>query len=563
MLGVSTTGNGAAAAAQLESYVGSKATTRTFAVRTHMEAVKYLGGGTTSARQGFLAGSDVLKPMTAPTIAALLGAVKTAARAKLPAVGDPRPAGRPGREGPVGRLVVGLAYPRSASSQWYSGLAAHPTSAQLRAAQTFITNGHRAVRPSTAGGYVNYLETGRSVSSVLRRELRQAADGQEEVRPDQLLPQRRTRSPDPTCPAASLSAMKLWRLIAGVLVFVFVSAGISPAWACACGGYLPDPGSEARVFGENALVRYDGTPGGDRVVDVRPGPVEEGGLDHAGAGRGDGRRSATRICSHRLQSLTRPKVVTKKTYWPFRDLGLGGKGGGDSGGAPMAPGGVEVRQQMELGPFEVARLGGSSATAVTDWLRTNGYVVPETLAGNLTPYIAEKWEIVAVKLAPKQDGTPMAGSTPPLRLTFASPRIVYPMRLSKGAKNAQTVTVYVAAPYRVDASKLPDPAVKPELLFAGRIEHEIQPATGRADVVPDGVLGDVRPAGTDHRRLRVHPGGQRRRVPAGHLGHREQEVEHALDHDRRTCCSAAVLLCSASCAALIFGPRRRRRDRRA
>ena len=53
--------------------------------------------------------------------------------------------------------------------------------------------------------------------------------------------------------------MKLWRLLAGVLVFVFVSAGISPAWACACGGYLPDTESEARVFGENALVRHDGT----------------------------------------------------------------------------------------------------------------------------------------------------------------------------------------------------------------------------------------------------------------------------------------------------------------
>jgi len=164
VLGVSTTGNGAAAAAQLESYIGSKATTRTFAVRTHMEAVKYLGGGTTSARQGFLAGSDVLKPMTAPTIAALLGAVKTAARAKLPASAILDPLGGQAAKVPSGgsswgwRSAVGVV-------QWYSGLAAHPTSAQLRAAQTFITNGHRAVRPSTAGGYVNYLETGRSVST--------------------------------------------------------------------------------------------------------------------------------------------------------------------------------------------------------------------------------------------------------------------------------------------------------------------------------------------------------------------------------------------------------------
>lgn len=267
--------------------------------------------------------------------------------------------------------------------------------------------------------------------------------------------------------------MKLWRLVAGVLVFAFLGAGVAPAWACACGGYLPDAESRARVYGENALVRYDG--GQEEIVLsmsvqgqsrkaawIMPVPaaakVELGDED----------------LFWRLQSITRPKVVTRKTHWPFRDLGVMG-GRGDGAGAPMAGAGVDVRQQMRLGPFEVARLGGSSGTAVTSWLRTNGYAAPASLAGNLTPYLTEKWEIVAVKLAPKDDGTPMTGSTPPLRLTFASPRIVYPMRLSKGASTAQTVTVYVAAPYRVDASKLPDPDVKPELLYAGRVEGERAP----------------------------------------------------------------------------------------
>jgi hypothetical protein len=77
-----------------------------------------------------------------------------------------------------------------------------------------------------------------------------------------------------------------------------------------------------------------------------------------------------------------------------------------------------------------------------------------------------------VKLAPKQPGESMSGATPPLRLTFASDRIVYPMRLSKGATTEQTVTVYVAAEHRVDATKLPDPDVTPELLYAGRADDE-------------------------------------------------------------------------------------------
>ena len=165
VLGISTTGNAAAAAAQLESFVGSKASARSITVKTHMEAVTYLGGGTTSPRTGFLAGSDVLKgPMNAATITALLGAVKAAARAKTPASAILDPLGGQAAKQPAG----GASWPwRSALGvvQWYCGTPAHPTTAQLKVAQTFITNGHRAVRAYSAGGYVNYVETGRSVST--------------------------------------------------------------------------------------------------------------------------------------------------------------------------------------------------------------------------------------------------------------------------------------------------------------------------------------------------------------------------------------------------------------
>ncbi|WP_433159147.1 DUF2330 domain-containing protein [Kribbella sp. CA-247076] len=264
--------------------------------------------------------------------------------------------------------------------------------------------------------------------------------------------------------------MRFWRVVAGVLALGFVAAGVTPAWACACGGYLPDAASRARAYGENALVRYaDGTEqltlsmaiNGSSKKAAWIMPVPAAAKVELGE---DGLFS-------RLERLTRPKVVVRKTYWPFRDLGIMG-GGRDSAGAPMAGAGVTVREQMRLGPFSVARLDGSSGAAVTDWLRTNGYVVPDTLAANLTPYLTEKWEIVAVKLAPAEDGERMSGATPPLRLTFASDRIVYPMRLSKGATTDQTVTVYVAAEHRVDATKLPDPDVQPELLYAGRVRDD-------------------------------------------------------------------------------------------
>ncbi|TCC48623.1 DUF2330 domain-containing protein [Kribbella capetownensis] len=267
--------------------------------------------------------------------------------------------------------------------------------------------------------------------------------------------------------------MRLWRVLAGMLAAGFVAAGVTPAWACACGGYLPDAQSQARAYGEHALVRHDaGTEqitlsmaingSSKKAAWIMPVPaaakVELGDPD----------------LFYRLNRMTRPKVVERKTYWPFRNLGI--MAGGDTAGAAAPGSGVDVREQMVLGPFQVVRLGGSTGSAVTDWLRTTGYVVPAGLAANLTPYLSEGWEIVAVKLAPKTGGERISGETPPLRLTFASDRIVYPMRLSKGASTAQTVTVYVASAHRVDATKLPDADVRPELLYAGRVQDDAMEA---------------------------------------------------------------------------------------
>lgn len=165
VLGISTTGNATAAAAQLEAFVGIRASVRSITVKTHMQAVTYLGGGTTSPRTGFLAGSDVLRgPLDAATINALLGVVKAAARARTPASAILDPLGGQAARQPAG----GASWPwRTALGvvQWYAGTPQHPTTAQLRPAQTFITNGHRAVARYSAGGYVNYVEAGRSVST--------------------------------------------------------------------------------------------------------------------------------------------------------------------------------------------------------------------------------------------------------------------------------------------------------------------------------------------------------------------------------------------------------------
>ena len=59
-----------------------------------------------------------------------------------------------------------------------------------------------------------------------------------------------------------------------MLALGFVAAGVTPAWACACGGYLPDAQSRARAYGENALVSYAGVSELSYDSRLRGTPVE-------------------------------------------------------------------------------------------------------------------------------------------------------------------------------------------------------------------------------------------------------------------------------------------------
>jgi FAD/FMN-containing dehydrogenase len=49
--------------------------------------------------------------------------------------------------------------------QWYIGLPAAPSPGEVNSAYSWIRRAHRAVAPYSQGGYVNYLEPHRPVSS--------------------------------------------------------------------------------------------------------------------------------------------------------------------------------------------------------------------------------------------------------------------------------------------------------------------------------------------------------------------------------------------------------------
>jgi hypothetical protein len=256
----------------------------------------------------------------------------------------------------------------------------------------------------------------------------------------------------------------------------------SPAWACGCGAYVPDnPGSS--VADERALIAWDGntedivmslsvTGASERAAWVMPVPSA------ARVTLGD-----TEVFEE-LGRFTAPRIEYRDSWWPTIPWLVWAGTAPDTAGAPG--GAVNVLDRQRLGPFDVTRLAADDPAALANWLKDNGFPHPEGLDDNLAPYVADGWEIVAVQLVPAETGGSLSGALQPLRLSFASDTVVYPMRLSRSATMSQYIDLYVLAPHRMDPSAVPVPGEGPALQFAGRIERSDSPAV--ADYVGDGAF---------------------------------------------------------------------------
>ncbi len=253
-------------------------------------------------------------------------------------------------------------------------------------------------------------------------------------------------------------------LVLALIVSVSLAA---PAYACACGAYIPN--GDAYVVDEKALVRWDGS-----TEDIVMAMGVQGSSDKAGWIMPVPSEAEVALAEptvfDELRRLTRPRTEYRDSWWPSFDWLRGDRyGGGAPGGAD---GGVQVRGQQRLGPFDVTRLGADDPKALADWLGKEGFDKPATLDEGLAPYVQEGWEIVAIKLAPAE-GDELTGELQPLRLTFASDEPVYPMRLSRNAERQQTVQLYLLADHRMDPRTAASQTYDPELRFAGRVEASV------------------------------------------------------------------------------------------
>ncbi|MGH3758029.1 DUF2330 domain-containing protein [Actinophytocola sp.] len=250
------------------------------------------------------------------------------------------------------------------------------------------------------------------------------------------------------------------RTLAKLLILPLVALGVlglgpGVAGACACGAIIAD--ERLRAVQETALVRFTGdTETVTLNVATRTDATRAAFLMPVPA-RARFELADAEVFAE-LDRISRPRVV-------YREVVVD-EDGSDGAAAPGGGERVTVTDHTKVGPFEVAQLAGTDSGAVTDWLAEHDFTLPDDLAGALTPYLAEGWLVVAVRLTPDTSGATFADGLPPMRLTFGTEEPVYPMRLSATAEHAQPLRLYVLADHRMDAGNPAREGGEPELTYA-------------------------------------------------------------------------------------------------
>lgn len=235
--------------------------------------------------------------------------------------------------------------------------------------------------------------------------------------------------------------------VIAILAAMALLAVSPPAEACACGGAVNERGESMRIVGETALVtqhagsetivmslsaRSDAARAGLLVPTPTPAKPE----------------LADNSLFTDLAKQVAPRTRVRHHLFGPPALFHSDSGGPERGGSQAAaPGGVRVLERVDLGPLQAVSLTAGNASDLHSWLDKRGFVMSPEFESLVTPYLKQGWAFTAMTLT--AEGKSLNGALPPVSLTFASDKLVYPMRMSRGAKETQHVTTYVLSDHRV------------------------------------------------------------------------------------------------------------------
>jgi hypothetical protein len=131
-----------------------------------------------------------------------------------------------------------------------------------------------------------------------------------------------------------------------------------------------------------------------------------------------------------LDLATQPQfVLPPECQQFFGDAAAGGAPEADGGENAPPPGEVVVHDRKIVGPFDTATIESEDPRALIEWLRTNGFRIPEAMEPFITLYTNERMKFVAMKLLPGEGTDAIKPIS--MRYTSASPAV--PLRLTSVA----------------------------------------------------------------------------------------------------------------------------------
>ncbi|MBS4102260.1 DUF2330 domain-containing protein [Tsukamurella paurometabola] len=258
----------------------------------------------------------------------------------------------------------------------------------------------------------------------------------------------------------SRAIRRLLALSAALLVAVALPVAAPASHACACGAPAMPDGIDATATQELALLSWDGRTetiemsldlhsAGDHGALVVPTPAPATIT------------SGSRTTFQELARTTAPRRETRRRIFGVPSLPL-------MSATPFGDGTPLVLARMRLGPVEAVTLQAGSTAGLQKWLRENGFTLRPEVAATLGGYVADGWSFTALRLV----GEDLRGALQPLRMTFASTALVYPMRMSRAARTQQQVTLYFMGPHRVARTDADRSAQTERVDFAGRVRPQ-------------------------------------------------------------------------------------------
>lgn len=249
-------------------------------------------------------------------------------------------------------------------------------------------------------------------------------------------------------------------LAVGLLTLALIStAAVSPANACGCGGIVGPADTSISASSERAIISWNGS----RETIELTFDIES---DSATAGLIVPTPTAATVSAGDLrtfdviESVIQPEVNVEKDWW-----------GIDYFVPDPDPVVADTGTRVPLGPIQTSTIAASDTIALQAWLTLNGYGVTDAMADAIKTYAEYGWTFTLISLS---SDDVINGHIDPIRLSFDTNRLVYPMRLARSESTTQEVRLYVFDDHRTDVTQGAAPTLKIDGdvvdLYAGKVQ---------------------------------------------------------------------------------------------